>query len=266
MSTTFGMVRVDDLLTTHHHGTQRVEGVAQRRVNKMAAEWDINKVGTITVSKRADGALFVPDGAHRIAAAREVGVRELPAVIHTGLSHSQEAELFVGLNTFNAPSSISVFMGRVERGDDDAKEIRELILGHGWRIRQTSEEGCISAISAVESVYRNAAGTLPDDRHPEILSWVLDTATAAWGHDRDAAHGAILKGLAQLIGRFGSDIDTKKLVSEMAQTTPKRILGHASSLRDAMGGTIPAHVAKVLVGMHNNKKRTRLLPEWVWTR
>lgn len=266
MSTTFGMVDVDDLLITHHHGTQRIEGVAQRRVAKMASEWDPSKVGTITVSKRRDGSMFVPDGAHRTAAAREVGQRTLPAVIHEGLSRKEEAELFVGLNTFNAPSAISNYMGRVNRGDSDAQEIKDLIEKHGWRIGQNGDDGYISAITAVESIYRSAAGTQPDDRYPEILDWVLDVVTAAWEHDRDAVHGAIIKGLAQLIGRFGSDVDTKKLVAGLSATRPRIILGKATSVRDAVGGTIPAHVAKVLVGIHNNKRRTNLLPEWVWTR
>lgn len=266
MSTTFGMVNVDDLLITHHHGTQRIEGIALRRVAKMASEWDPSKVGTITVSKRSDGTLFVPDGAHRTAAAREVGQAELPAVIHEGLTREAEAELFVGLNTFNAPSAISNFMGRLHRGDSDAEEIKRIIDAHGWRIGQNADNGFISAIRAVEDVYRTAGGTLPPDRHPEVLDWVLDVTTAAWEHDRDAAHGAVLKGLAQLIGRFGSDVDAKKLVSEMSLTRPKVLIGKAISLRDAVGGTIPAHFAKVLVGLHNRKRRSNLLPEWVWTR
>lgn len=267
MSTsTFGMVKVDDLLITHQHGTQRVEGIAQRRVDKMAAEWDPSKVGTITVSKRCDGSMFVPDGAHRTAAARAVGQSELPAVIHEGLTAAGEAELFVGLNTFNAPSAISNFMGRLHRGDTDAQEIKKVIDAHGWRIGQSADDGYISAITAIESIYKSAAGTQPDDRYPEVLTWVLDVTTAAWEHDRDAAHGAILKGLAQLIGRYGTDVDTKKLVIGLSATRPRIILGKATSVRDAVGGTIPAHVAKVLVGIHNTGRRKNLLPEWVWTR
>ena len=266
MNTNFGMVNVDDLLITHHHGTQRIEGIAQRRVAKMAAEWDPSHVGTITVSKRTDGSLFVPDGAHRPAAAREVGQRQLPAVIHEGLTRKQEADLFVGLNNFNAPSAISNYLGRVGRGDSDAQEIKDLLTKHGWRVGQNADDGYVSAISAVESVYRNASGVRADDRYPEILDWVLDVITASWEHDRDGVHGSMIKGLGQMVGRFGSDIDTKKLVIGLSATRPRIIIGKATAVRDAVGGTIPAHVAKVLVGIHNSRRRTNLLPEWVWTR
>lgn len=37
-------------------------------------------------------------------------------------------------------------------------------------------------------------------------------------------------------------------------------------LRDVQGGTVPAALAKILAGMHNKKRRTNLLPEWVWIR
>lgn len=260
------MVRVADLLITHNHGTQRVEGIRQRRVDQIVAEWDLSKVGTITVSRRKDGSLFCCDGAHRVSAAREVGQETLPALVHEGLTRREEAELFSGLNTFNAPSAISMFLARVDKGDKGAGEMKDIIYGHGWRVGQNADNGYISAVAAVEQVYRTAASTLPEDRYPEALDWTLDVITAAWEHDRDAAHGAILKGVAQLHGRFGSDVDAKKLVAEMSLTRPRIIIGKASAMRDAAGGTIPAHVAKVLVGMHNKGKRTRLLPEWVWTR
>lgn len=266
MSTTFGMVNVDDLLISHHHGAQRIEGVNARRVTKIATEWDPSKVGTITVSKRSDGSMFVPDGAHRVSAAREVGQPAVPAIVHHGLSRSEEAKLFGGLNTFAAPSAISRFLARAAEGEEIANDIKRIIESRGWRIAQNGDNGSLSAIAATERVYRSASNTRPDGRHPGALEWVFDITTAAWEHDRDSGHGAILQGLGQLLGRFGNDIDTKRLVAEMSQTRPNVVLGRAKAMRDAVGGTMPAHVAKVLVGLHNTKKRVNRLPEWVWTR
>jgi len=56
------------------------------------------------------------------------------------------------------------------------------------------------------------------------------------------------------------------LVSEMQATRPGIVIGKAKALRDSQGGTLPAAAAKVLVGMHNRKRRTNLLPDWVWIR
>jgi len=40
----------------------------------------------------------------------------------------------------------------------------------------------------------------------------------------------------------------------------------ARMLQDMQGGTTQAAFAKLLVGLYNSKKRTNLLPEWVWVR
>src|SRR5699024_11156930 len=110
------------------------------------------------------------------------------------------------------------------------------------------------------------SGTMPRGAHPEVLAWTLGVVTDAWERDRDGAHQSILQGVAQLFGRLGEDVDRKTLVAEMSKTRPTVILGKAKTLRDAQGGTLPAHVAKVLVGLYNARKRANRLPEWVWTR
>jgi hypothetical protein len=72
--------------------------------------------------------------------------------------------------------------------------------------------------------------------------------------------------VAQIYGRFESGVDTKKLVTEMAQTRPDVLIGKARALAAVQGGTVPAAMAKILAGMHNSRRRTNVLPEWVWIR
>ena len=81
-----------------------------------------------------------------------------------------------------------------------------------------------------------------------------------------STNGHILLAVAQLYGRFEAGVDTKKLVTEMAQTRPDVLIGKARALNAVQGGTVPAAMAKILAGMHNSRRRTNLLPEWVWIR
>lgn len=266
MTSRFGMVPVDKIIVSNHKGVQRAEGVSESRARKIADEWDMAKVGTLSLSDRRDGTYFAVDGAHRTVAARINGVTHLPAIVHENLTRVEEAQMFEGLNDFKQPSAVSRFIARVEGGDAGARAIRDVIEAHGWKVSLSSEDGNLSAITAAERVYETAASTLPRGEYKDVLDWTLDVITASWGHDRHGVNAHVLLGLAQLNGRFGGGVDTKKLVSELALTRPKVLVGHAKTLRDAMGGTVPAHVAKVLVGMHNKKRRTNLLPEWVWTR
>lgn len=265
MSTRFDMVQLDTIFTSRAHGTQRLEGTDPRRVGRMVKTWDIRKVGTITVSQRADGSHFCIDGAHRSAAARELGITELPAIVHAGLTREQEAAMFSGLNDFARPSAISRFMARVDAGERAANDIKRTVESHGWFIG-TSSLAHVAAVDALDNIYRNGAGTQPEGDNQPLLDATLALVTAAWGHDPDATNGSIIKGVAQLFGRFGADVDTKVLVSQMRQTTPGAIYRKAKAVQDLQGGTVPAAVAKILVGLHNTRKRTHKLPEWVWVR
>ena len=258
------LVDVDQL--TYDRRVQRSEGIDEKRAAAMAAAWDPAAVNVINISRRKDGSLVIIDGAHRWAGARIRGLKTLLAIIHDGLTVPQEAAMFLLLNKFKSPSAVSLFLARVVKGDSDACEIDALITSHGWRIQQNADPGCIFAVAALQDIYNTGAGVLNPGSHADLLDWVLDVTTAAWEHDSTSANAAILKGLAQLKGRYGSAVQGKKLVHGLQQTRPSVLLGRGKQLREAQGGTLPAAMGKVFVGLHNKGLRTNLLPEWVWTR
>lgn len=258
-------VNLDDL--TIDPAVQRREGLNQGKINKIVAEWDPMALGTLTVSQRTAGTLVLLDGAHRCAAARRVGyTAHLPADIITGLTLQDEARLFLLLNTTTTPSAITKHLVSVVKGEPEAVEIDAILTAHGWKVAVSSEPGHIVAVSALERVYRNGGGSLADGRHPDVFERVIEIITAAWEHDTKGMASSMLLALAQLIGRFGPSVDTKKLVTEMQATRPGIVIGRGRTLRDAQGGTVPAALAKILAGMHNSKRRTNLLPDWVWIR
>lgn len=266
MSTSFQMVKLDTLLTSRAHGTQRIEGCDIHKVAKMVRNWDIRKVGTITVSEREDGSRFCIDGANRATAAKEIGLTELPGIVHSGLTRQQEAAMFSGLNDFTRPSAISRFMARVDEEEPSATAIKRIVESHGWRISANADAGCIAAVDALDRIYRNGVGTLATGEHADLVDWTMGVITRAWDHDRDAANGMVIQGVAQLGGRFGGAVDVKVLGRQMAQSRPLALVGKAKMLRDAHGGTAPAHLASILHSMHNSRKREHKLPDWVWVK
>lgn len=246
---------------------QRSEGVDRRRIGQMAANFNPLALGTITVSLRPDGAHVILDGMHRVAAARQAGHKDLiNAEVISGLTIEQEAELFLLLNATKTPTAISKFHVRVVMGEPAAVEMDRIIRSHGWRVRPSSSDGTLTAVDAIERIYTKGGGTKATGAHGDLFDRTLEIITAAWGHDTQAANGHVLTAIAQLIGRFGASVDTKKLVSEMQDTRPGILIGRAKTLRDAQGGSVPAALAKILAGMHNKKRRSNLLPEWVWIR
>jgi hypothetical protein len=246
---------------------QRAEGVDQRRVDEMAANFNPDALGLFILSRRPDGNLVCLDGMHRATAARQVGwALPVDARVFTGLTLAEEAALFLLYNRKKDPSVISRFHARVLAGDEIAAEVHGIARTHGWTIRGGAETGTLKAVAALEKVHRDGYGTLSEGRYPEVSSWTLAAITAAWGHDPVAVHETMLAGFGQLYGRFSTAIDTEKLVRELQDTQPRPLRGKAEALQDIQGGTKAAALAKILVGLHNHRRRTSLLPDWVWVR
>ena len=245
---------------------QRKEGVNRRRADQIASDWNPDAVGTITISRRSNGTLVCLDGAHRTDAARKIGQAELDAKVHEGLTLAQEAAIFKLLNTFQQPSFISRTLAAVVQGDPDATAVVSTIERHGWRIGLSAEDGIFSAVAAADSVYRTGAGALPRGAYPEVLDQSLSVITGAWRRDRDSAHQMVVQGAGQVIARFAEGVDLARFATVLSRQSPVELMVRARSLRASQGGTTAAALAKVLVSVYNNRLRTNLLPEWVWTR
>lgn len=259
-------VRVDQI--TIDPVVQRVEGVDQRRIDRMAAAFDPDALGLLILSERDDGTLACLDGMHRCALIRQVGwTGTVDARVFTGLSRAEECSLFLLYNDKKDPSAVTKFQKRVLAGDEVAVDIDRIVTAQGWTVGpHTATQGVIVAAGAIERAYESATGALPKGAHPEVLARTLATVTGAWGRDPDGVQQTLIGGVSQLYGRFGDAVDTTKLVREMQGTQPHALLGKARVLKDAQGGTVAAALAKSLVGLHNSRRRSNLLPEWVWTR
>ncbi len=246
---------------------QRTEGPDQRRVDKMASTFNPDALGVLILSERADGALVCLDGMHRYLSARQAGHTALmESKVFTGLTLAEEASLFLLYNDKKDPSAVSKFNARVVAGDPVAQDIDRIVRSHGWRVATSTHPGCINAINKAEDVYRTGAGSVANGNHPEILDRVLSIITAAWGHNQHGVHQAILAGMGQVIGRFGTKVDSDKMVAEISSTRPETILWRARSYAEIQKSSIAAALARNLAVMHDNRRRKNLLPVWEWTR
>lgn len=246
---------------------QRKEGVQSARAEKIAATLNPDALGAVTLSQRADGSLVILDGAHRVQACRIAEYTQpLHALVYSGLTVQQEAAMFALLNNFKQPSYVSRTLAQVIAGDEDATAIIGTIRRHGWEIGFSSETGHYAAVAAAERVYRNAAGALAKGPYPEVLDRTFAVITAAWRHDRESAHQLITLGLGQVLGRFGDAVDLQALGDRLSQERPNVLIAKARVLADAHSGTVPAALAKNVVGIYNRRRRVNMLPEWTWTR
>lgn len=114
--------------------------LSRRIIAGMVKEWKWPLCQPLVVSRRADGALYVLDGQHRLEGARQRGdLPYLPCVILGSLGESDEARAFVDLNTQRQRlSQTDIFNGLLAAGDAGAKRLVELLEETGWRILRST--------------------------------------------------------------------------------------------------------------------------------
>jgi hypothetical protein len=135
------------------------------RLRPMALDWEPRIVGALLVSLRADGTLWVVDGATRHGAAmlRNEMVRSgehpnwpvilgVHCVIHSGLTLAEEARMF---EVMNGPGRLAVHVvDRYHAGllyrEPTAMAIQTALDRHGLKVAYTPTSDAISAVGVLE--------------------------------------------------------------------------------------------------------------------
>ena len=226
-----------------------------RRAAKIAAEYDPEALGTLTVSLRDNGNFHIVNGQHRWTAARmAVGESaELPCQVYTGLSPEDEARLFRLHNATTKPQAIDLFRVRVIEGDKAATEIDQIIRGAGWDIALNSGPHTFSAVAAADRLYK---------LDPAAVEKSIVTITKAWGHDE--ADGRVFEGLGLLYRRYGDAVNLSALVDRLSAFSggQRNLLGTARGAAVLLKVTVPRAVAGVAVQEYNARRKSRALPSW----
>lgn len=172
----------------------------EQRVKRMAAGWNDDLAGVITVSAR-NGSWYVADGQHRLAAAREASVPELMAVVHEGLTPADEARLYIDINLGTVrPRAVDLFRARLELGQPDAVSTLEVAQELGMQLVYTTRPSGNrppGAIGAVATVY-----TICADGGRDLLHDTLLTVQEAWPEDPAATDSVPLLGIASFIWTY----------------------------------------------------------------
>jgi hypothetical protein len=114
-----GSVPVD--LMEIDYSYQRVLGTT---IKKLMNEWDNEKCNFLLVSFR-DNKFYIIDGQHRYSVAKAKGIYDLPCIILTGLTQSQEALKFAQQqDNVNKLNPYDVFKANIACGDASIPAIR----------------------------------------------------------------------------------------------------------------------------------------------
>lgn len=232
----FEIVNVADLSID-----QRVQqNLRPAKVSKIIKDgFDLSLAGTITVSRRKNGALIVLDGQHRAAAAREVGVEKLPAIVHDGLTLEEEARHFLGLNNKSNPTAVAKFLVSCVQGDEDSNDIKSIIEDRGWRVSEgNGRDGrCFKAVTRAKDIYdcRTKYFEDSDIYGDELLGMTMEVITDAWGTvDSRAVNANTLGGIALLLKKYWAEVDTDRLSKALSEMSPAAFMAATKGAQESM--------------------------------
>jgi hypothetical protein len=205
-----------------------------RHANRLASKWNPLMVGTILVSRRADGSLYIIDGQHRnMVALRLDPTAVMRCEVYEGLSIKDEAEMFLHFNKGRkAPSVYSSFLVELTAEDPTAFRMQSQVRSCGLELAESPSPKKVAAIQKCRQIVEL------DKAETGLLQDTLRVCEMAWGRRADSWDGQIIWGVAQVIHRNRSNIDLDRLARVvLGKQMPYRWKAEVQSLLGHSGGS-----------------------------
>lgn len=237
----------------------------QRKVEKIAqtiaANFDPDLFGTLLVSERSDGTMYVMDGQQRLNAIRIMGWNDqfVPCLVYHGLSREDEAAILVDINRGRKPlTPQQIFKAELFRGNPESLAIANIVNAAGFVLNLDNgslTNGQICGIGALEKVYRRSSG-------PGYLQRALDLIRAIWGAEQ-GPYAALIMALADFEHRYGGRYDKQRLIQVCHAITQRQLSNSAKERqhRDRLGE--PEAIGREIVSLYNYRRgEDNRLEDW----
>lgn len=219
------------------------------RVKRIVEKFDIHRMRPIDVSFR-DGRYWVFDGQHRANAYYLMGLTEIPAVVHKGLTYQDEAYLFARQqDEVGSINSNHKWNALVEAGDPETMEIVKLCKDWGFTVLAKNNRGNnIKCVASLRKLYREFG--------PAKLATILMCIGAAWDYMEHSSDLAIIDGISRLVRVF-PDFDYNRLTHVLSSTTPKMILRDMEDKHHSVRGESRRAAYQILDLYNKNLTKTK---------
>jgi hypothetical protein len=221
-------------------------------VDRIKDDWNTAGAGYITVSRRSNGALYIVNGQHRVAARMDLALEqgdetggEIVAQVFEGLTPQQEAQLRLIGNTKRTDSSQERFRAQLAAGDPTSVAIQSTLREFGTRINPAPDVNTgINAVSAVEAIYEIDNG--------RTLQRVLETLKDAFGEiGGKSATVGMLKGATWFVARHAREADIRRFVDRLAAVGEDHIERLARNYKAAAGGALWLNYYRAMIEVYN---------------
>lgn len=229
-------------------------------LNKIG-DYNPDLAGAMIVSHRRDGSRILLDGQHRweraMAADPDI---PLDCIVHTGLTHEEEAIIFLKTNvTRMSVSKYDIYRISIEAGDEIALSVQRQLAARDLEMAKSASTNRVGAVTACNAV------VVMDAEEADLLEIVLTIMEEAWGRTKDTWDGNLIRGIAETINRNLDEIDLDRLRSVLASRPVEQWKQELfKNVGSSMGSeSRPFTMAKVIMERYNNRLRTKGKIFWI---
>jgi hypothetical protein len=159
--------------------------------------------GMILVNIRADGRMFIIDGATRREVRLRRGEHWILAEIMRGLTQQQEAEAYLVKAQNKQRQPIDWFVAEVAAGKPQSKMINDILNARGIHVQSyaTRRKMVVPPPKAVVSCVKALKRIAPHDSDGSALLDTLDLVLDTWGYDKSVLAGEFLLCIAGILAK-----------------------------------------------------------------
>lgn len=229
--------------------------INQARVDYIAANLDIEQLGTLTVNYR-DGHYYVIDGNHRRMALIQHGYgdQKIQCWTYDGLTEEEEAEKFLKLNDVLVVQAMDRFRVGVVAGREKECDIDRIVRAQGLVVSRLGMEGAVAAVGTLHRIYDRADGP--------TLGRTLRLIREAYG---DAGMEApVIDGIGYLCQRYNGELSEADAIDRLGKVNGgvNGLLNAAERIKLKTGKAKGQCVAAAAVEVINRGKGGKKLPSW----
>lgn len=223
------------------------------RAREIADNFDPDLFDPIKVTlPNGNGVYHICDGQTRKGAVEMLyGKDELvPCLVAPEGNPVRAAELFLKTNTSRRPPTIiDNFKVSVTAKHPTEVAIDRIVRQHQRRVDNAGSKDAIPAVAALKYIFVSCS--------PKVLDLTLRALQDAWGDDRNAVSGPILRGFGMFLNEFAAYLDWKRFVETVKKKwTPGSLLRDAKAARDLHGGSTQEAIVQLLTSNYNRGLRT----------
>jgi hypothetical protein len=241
--------------------------VVEIHLTRLTADYNPALVGTLVISKRANGANVILDGQHRWLAAKVAAPEDhMKCLVFHGLTPPQEADIFIGFNDSANVDSVAKFRLGVIAGNPDLVAIANVFENAGVDLASNTHASGFGAIATAMRIgtWKQGLKTLY-----RVLD-LLNTVFPGYSKRNQPWRRSIVEGMALLM-HVQPDMSDERMIKQIrgrGEEWVGQLIAAATHGRTINGASETHNVASAFIHWYNKDMRggKGALAQWEFSR